>query len=134
MPLDCRADVEFEPAGQERVLSKALKVERLGDDPRSPRHKGLLASGVEIDCDVREIEHPEGRFMHKDGTRYDVCVMEIKSDPTLRPPALSRSNFVGDRADTERDVIRLGNVKQVSFRPLLVSPGTQIASAPPSIS
>jgi len=28
----------------------------------SGSNRGLLSSGVEIDCDLREIEHPEGRF------------------------------------------------------------------------
>jgi hypothetical protein len=84
---------------------------------------GLLSSGVEIECSLRQIVHPEGRFQREDGTRYDVCVMEMISDPSLRPPSISRANFVGDRNDTSPDVIRLGNVRQTSFRLRLISPG-----------
>ncbi len=87
------------------------------------QNKGLLSSGVEINCTLREIEHPEGRFQRADGTRYDICVMEIMADPSLRPPAISRADFVGDRADALPSVIRLGNVRQSSFRLYLISPG-----------
>ena len=86
-------------------------------------NKGLLSSGVEINCTLREVEHPEGRFRRADGARYDVCVMEIMADPSLRPPAISRANFIGDRADALPSVIRLGNVRQSSFRLYLISPG-----------
>ena len=89
----------------------------------SRRDTGLLSSGVEIVCTLREVEHPEGRFRRADGTRYDVCVMEMMAEPSLRPPAISRVNFVGDRADGVPDVIRLGNVRQSSFRLYLISPG-----------
>jgi hypothetical protein len=84
---------------------------------------GLLPTGVEIECNLRQIEHPEGRFMRQDGTRYDVCVMDLILDPSLRPPTISRSNFAGDRADSLPAVIRLGNVRQSSFRLRLISPG-----------
>ncbi|HEY3601819.1 MAG TPA: hypothetical protein VGK72_07665 [Chthoniobacterales bacterium] len=84
---------------------------------------GLLSTGVEIECNLHQIEHPEGRFMREDGTRYDVCVMDLIADPSLRPPTISRSNFAGDRADSLPGVIRLGNVRQSSFRLRLISPG-----------
>lgn len=85
--------------------------------------KGLLSSGVEIECAFREIEHPEGRFRREDGTRYDLCVLEVLADPSLRSPAVSREQFVGDCADNVPVVIRLGNVRQSSFRVRLISPG-----------
>lgn|GEM_PF-6333705 len=84
---------------------------------------GLLSSGLAIECTRREIAHPEGRFRRADGTRYDICVMEVMADPSLRPPAISRANFVGDGADTRPGVIRLGNVRQSSFRLQLISAG-----------
>jgi hypothetical protein len=84
---------------------------------------GLLSSGVAIACDLREVVHPEGRFRRADGTRYDVCVMDMMSDPSLRSPATSRARFVGDSADNQPAVIRLGNVRQSSFRLCLISPG-----------
>jgi hypothetical protein len=87
------------------------------------RDRGLLSTGVEITCELREIAHPEGRFRRADGTRYDVCVMDIRTLPDLRPPAVSRENFVGDCADNQPTVIRLGNVRQSSFRLRLISPG-----------
>lgn len=95
------------------------------DRPLSPSQlgKALLSSGVEIDCAFREIQHPEGRFRREDGTRYDLCVLEVLADPSLRPPAVSREQFVGDGADNLPVVIRLGNVRQSSFRVRLISPG-----------
>ncbi|HEY2712364.1 MAG TPA: hypothetical protein VGI60_07605 [Chthoniobacterales bacterium] len=89
----------------------------------APHNKSLLSSGVEIECNLHEIEHPEGRFRRADGTRYDICVMETMMDPTLRPPSISRASFVGDGADTQSAVIRLGNVRMSSFRLYLISPG-----------
>ncbi len=89
----------------------------------APHKKSLLSNGVEIDCNLHEIEHPEGRFRRADGTRYDICVMEIMADSTFRPPSISRSSFVGDGADTQSAVIRLGNVRMSSFRLYLISPG-----------
>ncbi len=86
-------------------------------------HCGLLADGVEIPCDLRVVEHPEGRFRREDGSRYDICVMEVLTQPNLRAPAVSRAEFVGDCADNQPAVIRLGNVRPSSFRPRLISPG-----------
>jgi hypothetical protein len=83
----------------------------------------VLSSGVEIECNLREIDHPEGRFRRTDGTRYDVCVMEMMVDPSLRPPSISRASFIGDSADAQSTVIRLGNVRMSSFRLYLISPG-----------
>ena len=98
--------------------------------------KGMLSSGVEIDCTLREVTHPEGRFRRDDGTRYDLCVLEVLADPGLRPPAVSRAEFVGDGADNLPVVIRIGNVRQSSFRLRLISPGgslgTLAAAAKPS--
>jgi len=99
-------------------------AERCG--PR--RGAGLLASGVEIPCDLREVEHPEGRFRREDGSRYDICVMEVRTFPNFRPPAVPRSNFVGDCADNQPAVIRLGNVRQSSFRLCLISPGEALGT------
>ena len=93
-----------------------LKLRLSSGLPESTSNRGLLSSGVEIECDLREIEHPEGRFVRRDGTRYDVCVMEVMADPSLRPPSISRGKFVGDRADTQSGVLRLGNVRSSSFR------------------
>ncbi len=93
------------------------------DDAKPAINQALLSTGVAIECDLREIEHPEGRFMRNDGTRYDICVMEMMAEPTLRSPAISRANFVGDRADNQAGVIRLGNVRQSSFRLCLIAPG-----------
>jgi len=105
-------------------LAGDLSLRLRPGDKRDPRsNQALLSTGVAIECDLREVEHPEGRFLREDGTRYDICVMELTSDPTLRPPAVSRANFVGDRADTQAGVIRLGNVRQSSFRLCLISPG-----------
>ncbi len=98
-------------------------------DPTHPRsEKGLLPTGVEITCDLREIAHPEGRFRRADGTRYDICVMEVQALPHLRPPAISRSNFIGDCVDNQPAVIRLGNVRQSSFRLCLISPGEALGT------
>jgi hypothetical protein len=89
---------------------------------------GLLASGLEIPCDLREVEHPEGRFRREDGSRYDICVMEVRTFPDFRPPAVPRANFVGDCADNQPGVIRLGNVRQSSFRLCLISPGESLGT------
>ena len=98
-------------------------------EPVQPRSAiGLLSTGVEIACNLREITHPEGRFRRADGTRYDICVMEVQALPDLRPPAVSRENFVGDCADNQLAVIRLGNVKQSSFRLYLISPGEALGT------
>jgi hypothetical protein len=58
---------------------------------------GLLSSGVPIECTLCEVAHPEGRFRRLDGSRYD-------------------------GADTQPGVVRLGNVRQTSFRLQLISP------------
>ncbi len=96
---------------------------------------GLLPRGISLECDLREIDHPEGRFRHADGTRYDICVMDVQTQ-NFRPPAVSRENFVGDGADNRLAVIRLGNVQQTSFRLCLISPGaafgTLAAAAKPA--
>lgn len=106
-------------ASEVRLAGPLRLAERRG--PRSGA--GLLASGVEIPCDLREVEHPEGRFRREDGSRYDLCVMEVRTFPNFRPPAVPRANFIGDSADNQPAVIRLGNVRQSSFRLCLVSPG-----------
>ncbi len=102
--------------------SEFLRLLPLGPAERRAS-RGLFSSGVESECDLREIAHPEGRFRRADGTRYDLCVMELAADPGLRPPGVSREHFVGDAADTRATVIRLGNVRQSSFRLRLISPG-----------
>ncbi len=111
----------------ERDVSEAApaipELLRLADPILVRRNRGLLSTGVEITCDLREIAHPEGRFRRADGTRYDICVMEVKAIPDLRPPAIARENFIGDCADNQPAVIRLGNVRQSSFRLRLISPG-----------
>ena len=89
---------------------------------------GLLPNGVEMPCDLREIKHPEGRFRREDGTRYDICVMEARTEPNLRAPAVSRANFVGDCVDNQPAVIRLGNVRQSSFRLCLISRGEALGT------
>ena len=116
------AQNECKSAADDSASEFCLRL-RPGDDLEPRRNQALLSSGVAIECDLREIAHPEGRFMREDGTRYDICVMELFADPTLRPPAVSRANFVGDRTDTQAGVIRLGNVRQSSFRLCLISPG-----------
>ncbi len=90
--------------------------------------KGLLSSGVEFDCTLQEISHPEGRFRRADGSRYDLCVLEVLADPGFRPPAVSRAEFVGDGADNLPVVIRLGNVRPSSFRLRLISPGGALST------
>ena len=112
--------------GQEHVSEAAPAISaplRLARPILIPHNRGLLSTGVEIACDLREIAHPEGRFRRADGTRYDICVMEVKAIPDLRPPAIARENFIGDCADNQPAVIRLGNVRQSSFRLSLISPG-----------
>jgi len=94
----------------------------------APHNRSVLSSGVEIDCNLHEIEHPEGRFRRPDGTRYDICVMEIMLDPTLRPPSISRGCFVGDRADTRSAVIRLGHVRMCRLRLYVFSPREAFAT------
>lgn len=111
---------ERELAGPMAVAFPRLRLADRGQPCRLP---GLSASGVDIPCDLREIEHPEGRFRRADGTRYDICVMEVRAHHNLRPPTVSRENFVGDGADNQPAVIRLGNVRQSSFRVTLISPG-----------
>lgn len=101
---------------------------RLAERGRPRSGLGLRVDGVEIPCDLREIEHPEGRFRRDDGTRYDICVMEVRTHPNLRAPAIPRANFVGDCADNQPAVIRLGNVRQSSFRLCLVSPGDALGT------
>ena len=96
---------------------------RLLRRPLSRELTALLPSGAELACDLREVEHPEGRFRRSDGTRYDVCLMDVLNHPNLRPPAISRANFIGDCADNQPAVIRLGNVRPSSFRLRLISPG-----------
>ncbi len=110
-----------------RAASEPTQL-RLVDYAGSLNEKGLLPDGVQIACDLREIEHPEGRFRREDGTRYDVCVMDVLTRPNLRTPAISRANFVGDGADNRLTVIRLGNVRQSSFRLCLISPGETLGT------
>ncbi len=112
-------------AGPGERSSGTLRLAERGG-PRSG--VALDASGAEIPCDLREIEHPEGRFRREDGTRYDVCVMEVRTNPDLRAPAMSRANFIGDCADNQPAVIRLGNVRQSSFRLCLISPGEALGT------
>ena len=102
-------------------MAARLKLAPTGNTV-GPHNRSLLSSGAKIECNLREIEHPEGRFRRPNGTRYDICVMEIMLDPTLRPPSISRACFVGDGADTRSAVIRLGNVRMSSFRLYLISP------------
>ncbi len=129
MQRDERCASEIELVGQASIRpkleSEPLTPEnlRLAEPVRRSSDIGLLSTGVEIACDLREITHPEGRFRRADGTRYDICVMEMQALPDLRAPAISRENFVGDCADNQPAVIRLGNVKQSSFRLCLISPG-----------
>ncbi len=106
-----------------------LKLARPPSGPATLRSGlGLLPTGVEIQCDLREVDHPEGRFRREDGTRYDICVMEVRSIPNLRSPAVPREHFVGDCADNQPAVIRLGNVRQSSFRLQLISPGAALGT------
>ncbi len=106
-----------------------LKLARTPSGSATPRSGlGLLPTGVEIPCDLREVEHPEGRFRREDGSRYDICVMEVRWIPNLRAPAVPRENFVGDCADNQPAVIRLGNVRQSSFRLRLISPGAALGT------
>ena len=86
----------------EQVATK-LKIAR----NREIERKCVLSSGVEIQADLREIEHPEGRFVRNDGTRYDVCVMDVRFDLCIQSPALA-DTFVGDRKDTEPSIVRIG--------------------------
>lgn len=105
-------------------VERASKLKLATANGHADRAKvGLLSSGVEIECTMREIVHPEGRFIREDGIRYDLCVMEVLVDPSLRPPSISRANFVGDRGDNLPNVIRIGNVRQSSFRLYLISSG-----------
>jgi hypothetical protein len=110
-------------AGMAKIGNDATRLRLAAKACATKENIGRLSSGVEIECTLRQIEHPEGRFQRDDGVRYDVCVMEIICDPTLRPPSISRANFVGDRSETGSSVIRLGNVRQTSFRLRLISPG-----------
>lgn len=106
-----------------------LKLATPPSGPATPRScLGLLSTGVEIPCNLREIAHPEGRFRREDGTRYDICVMEVRNIPNLRAPAVPREHFVGDCADNQLAVIRLGNVRQSSFRLQLISPGSTLGT------
>lgn len=100
----------------------------LAESVASRSDLGLLPTGVEIPCDLREIEHPEGRFRREDGSRYDICVMDVRWIPNLRAPAVPREHFVGDCADNQPAVIRLGNVRQSSFRLQLISPGAALGT------
>ncbi len=117
--------------GQEHASETAPAIPaslRLAYPILIPRNRGLLSTGVEITCDLREIAHPEGRFRRADGTRYDICVMEVQAISDLRPPAIARENFIGDCADNQPAVIRLGNVRQSSLRLQLISPGEALGT------
>jgi hypothetical protein len=46
----------------------------------------LPPKGTPVKATVRKIDHPDGRFERCDGTRFDVCIMEMKSDPAISPP------------------------------------------------
>jgi hypothetical protein len=116
---------EIAPAERPAAVGGGLRLAERGG---SLSGIGLRPDGVEIPCDLREIEHPEGRFRRENGRRYDICVMEVLTHPHLRAPAVSRANFVGDCADNRPGVIRLGNVRQSSFRLCLISPGDALGT------
>lgn len=115
-------------------LADKLRL-RYPHDRATTAARGLLPSGISLECDLREIDHPEGRFRRADGSRYDICAMGVQTQD-FRPPAISRENFVGDGADNRVAVIRLGNVRQTSFRLCLIAPGaafgTLAAAAKPA--
>ena len=129
MHCDGHSGSEIELAGPTvRPAAEGLPRLRLAQRGGSCRGLGLRADGVEMPCDLREIEHPEGRFRRENGTRYDICVMEALTHSNLRAPAIPRANFVGDCADNLPTVIRLGNVRQSSFRLCLISPGEALGT------
>jgi len=39
-----------------------------------------------IPATIRKIDNPNGAFSSCDGSRFDVCIMEVKTDPAIAPP------------------------------------------------
>jgi len=78
--------------------------------PQTPYKKEpvncFLPGGGAIEANVREIEHPHGRFQHEDGTRFDVCIMELKTDPAISPPSAEvfANHHTGNELPGERAV------------------------------
>jgi hypothetical protein len=78
-----------------------------------PRPKPMctLSTGVQMEADLREIEHPEGRLRRNDGTRFDILCMDIHYGPDTRPPPIYHSSFHtfdGERYATRHDKISIG--------------------------
>jgi hypothetical protein len=72
----------------------------------------LPPNNTPIAATVRQIEHPHGRFRRPSGMRFDVCVMEIKSDPAISPPSAevfanyrTGNELTGERAVDEKIMI-----------------------------
>lgn len=77
-----------------------------------------LSRGTTIPATVRKIFHPRGRFETHGGKRFDICIMEIAADQTIKPPHVnSFSGFVGERSDTRDERLTIGTPPR--FRGLL---------------
>jgi hypothetical protein len=63
----------------------------------------------------RKLMHPAGRFADHRGSRFDICVMEIASDPQTKSPRPSCFGFLsGERRDTADQRFTLGSCGMVS--------------------
>jgi hypothetical protein len=76
--------------------------------------------------DVRQIDHPFGRFERADGKRFDVCIMDIRSDPEIFLPYAGCFGILeGERAATRDERITIGQPssywRMSQSRPLLAT-------------
>jgi hypothetical protein len=58
-------------------------------------------SGIELEANLKVVEHPEGRFLRADGTRVDVFVLDLLKDCEILPPSISSR----DPRDCQRECL-----------------------------
>jgi hypothetical protein len=94
---------------------------------RRPRRKPMvtLSTGVKMEAQMREMEHPEGRFERDDGTRFDLLCMEAAYDPGLESPhhnEITGAEFHGDRRVTCEDKVLIGRLVRYAAGTALAMP------------
>ena len=85
-----------------------------------------LSTGTKIEADIREIDHPYGRFEDAGGRRFDVLVMDLRFDPSIDPPhrhemrLRTSGKLQGERDNTCEEILRVGYHRMVS------GPGSEV--------
>lgn len=80
----------------------------------SPKPLCTLSTGAQMEADMRKVDHPHGRFLRSDGSRYDLVCMDVKHAPSITPPnfytiaAHTSDVFTGDRRDTYGEKLIVG--------------------------